>query len=404
MAKRLNDEEAMQKNTNSPLSPITDFSYFKFTNTRTKAKYFCKIHNLIFETQPTCFWLGRGCPKCGQLKRTEGSKKNYKMKIRKSNFQVISEFEKIHGPGKYDYSKVNYTKNNIKVPIQCNNPNHGVFLQTPNKHLLGRGCPLCANETRNDNSKRSLQDFIDASNKIHNNFYDYSESVYLGALSFIDIICPRHGKFSQKVFDHTQGHGCRYCSTDKNAARQFKTTEDIVKRCIEVHGDFYDYSKVDYKGIFKHITIVCPVHKEFNQVVNAHVNGAGCPICNKSRGELLIAKILDRNGIKYKDQYKFQECKFKQPLPFDFYLFEHSICIEYQGEQHYIEKVHWGGKKAYEYLVNNDNIKKVYCSQNKIGLIQIPYKIAKEEIEIFLLNQMEEIKLKLGKGTNENIL
>lgn len=388
MAVKLTDDEAMINNQIAPFSSTTNFSFFKFVNTRTKAIYYCNIHHRKFEMLPTNFWNGHGCPDCAKLRRIEAFPKTFKMKIRKSNEQVISEFQKIHGIDKYDYSKVNYTKNNVKVEIICKKQNHGVFLQTPNKHLLGRGCPICANATRNDNNKMTLDDFIKISNEIHNNFYDYSESIYKGALSYIDIICPEHGKFKQKVSDHIRGHGCKYCAQTSNRLKLFKTTSDIIDRAHEIHGDFYDYSKVDYKGINEPITIICPIHKEFSQIAHAHLRGAGCPKCNKSKGEKFVSKILDKLNIKYKEQYKFQDCKFKQPLPFDFYLLDYSICIEYQGEQHYVVMEHWGGLKSFEYLVNNDKIKKEFCQKRKIRLIEIPYTFGKEKLEDFLIREI----------------
>lgn len=394
MSIRLTDEEAMKKNIASPMSESTDFSFFKFVNTRTKAKYFCKNHQLSFYMLPSNFWNGHGCKKCGKEKTNKNKKKGYYLPIRKSNQQIISEFYKIHTKGKYDYSKVNYSKNNIKVEIKCNILRHGSFFQTPNKHLLGRGCPLCANETRNTNNKRPLEEFITISNKIHNNFYDYSETSYAGALEFTCIICPEHGKFKQKVSDHLNGRGCKYCAQAKTKLKLLKTNEQVIKRAKEVHGDFYDYSKVNYSGIYAPITIICPTHKEFNQTANGHLRGAGCPKCKKSKGEKMVSKILDKHKIIYREQYKFQECKFKLPLPFDFYLSDTPICIEYQGKQHYTEMKHWGGKKAYEYLTNNDNLKRKFCYKNKIALIEIPYTIENKKLEHFILEQIEIIKTK----------
>ena len=168
MAVRLTSEQAMKKNLNALLSSTTNFSSFKFINTRTKAKYICKIHQFAFDTFPSNFWNGHGCPKCGHERSHKARKKGYYLPIRKSNLQIISEFQNVHGKEKYDYSKVNYTKNNIKVEILCKLSKHGSFFQTPNKHLLGRGCPLCANEARNANVKRSLEEFVLTSNKIHN--------------------------------------------------------------------------------------------------------------------------------------------------------------------------------------------------------------------------------------------
>jgi hypothetical protein len=41
------------------------------------------------------------------------------------------------------------------------------------------------------------------------------------------------------------------------------TTEEFIKRAIAVHGDKYDYSKVDYKNKEEKVCIICPKHGEF---------------------------------------------------------------------------------------------------------------------------------------------
>ena len=93
----------------------------------------------------------------------------------------------------------------------------------------------------------------------------------------------------------------------------------------------------------------------------------GCPNCEKilSLGEQAIKTFLEQNKIQYIQQYRFEDCKYKQPLPFDFYLPQKNICIEFQGEQHYKERSLYYS----EDIVIRDNIKKEYCKKNDIKLI-----------------------------------
>jgi hypothetical protein len=105
-----------------------------------------------------------------------------------------------------------------------------------------------------------------------------------------------------------------------------------------------------------------------------------CPRCAKSKGEIETENILVRYETNYISQYRFKDCKYKRPTPFDFYLPEHNCCIEYNGVQHYkpsdfsynhknVEE----SKKTFEIQVENDNIKRDYCLKNNIELIEIPY-------------------------------
>ena len=53
--------------------------------------------------------------------------------------------------------------------------------------------------------------------------------------------------------------------------------DDFIKKSREVHGDKYDYSKVEYVKNHTKVCIICPKHGEFWQVPNSHLNGNGCP-------------------------------------------------------------------------------------------------------------------------------
>ena len=72
---------------------------------------------------------------------------------------------------------------------------------------------------------------------------------------------------------------------------------------------------------------------------------------------------------------------------FDFYLPDNNICIEYQGQQHYYPIEHFGGKDRFEEQVQRDLIKKEYCKNNNVILIEIPY-WEKDNLECFLWNKL----------------
>jgi hypothetical protein len=56
-------------------------------------------------------------------------------------------------------------------------------------------------------------------------------------------------------------------------------TKEFINKAKEVHGDKYDYSKVEYINSRTKITIICKVHSYFEQIPSKHLFGQGCPIC-----------------------------------------------------------------------------------------------------------------------------
>jgi hypothetical protein len=292
-----------------------NYSLVEYIDMRTKVKIICPIHG-IFEQNANDHIRGSGCHKCHY--------ENFYKKAGKTLENFIKEANKIHN--KYDYSKVKYKGNKIKICIIC--PIHGEFWQTPNGHLRGRGCQECGL----DKDKLRIE-------KINND---------------------RH--LDNKI--------------------------NFVKKCNEVHNNLYEYLS-EYINIDEKIVIKCKkCNYIFKQLLSAHLSGNGCPKCNKSKGELLIESYLMKYRINYKPQYNFENCRGKKrPLPFDFYLPDYNTCIEFDGRQHF-EPVPFNGSnliKAKERFIktkNYDKIRNQYCGENNIRLIRISYKDnIKEKLE-----------------------
>lgn len=186
--------------------------------------------------------------------------------------KFIEKSKNVHG-NKYDYSKVEYVNSLTKVCIIC--PEHGEFWQTPQSHCRGNSCPKCSNANRGRVKRWGVEKFIYESEKIHGNKYDYSNVKYVNASTNVEIICPEHGIFSQTPSNHLKGQGCPKCA-GKNLSNS-----EVINRFILVHGNFYDYSKVEYHGMHNKVTIICPEHGEFRQTPAKHIIGQKCPICSK---------------------------------------------------------------------------------------------------------------------------
>lgn len=181
----------------------------------------------------------------------------------------IIDANKIHN-FKYDYSKTQYKGCKEKVCIIC--LEHGEFWQTPDSHLHGCGCPKCSGKSR-----LTQEEFIKRSKEIHDNRYNYSKVNYISRKKKVIIICPIHGEFQQTPDNHLQGKGCPKCA-NKNI-----TTEDWIDKAKFIHGDKYNYSKVEYKKGHDKVIINCPIHGDFKQQATSHLQGFGCPKCRNEK-------------------------------------------------------------------------------------------------------------------------
>ena len=91
-------------------------------------------------------------------------------------------------------------------------------------------------------------------------------------------------------------------------------------------------------------------------------------LLNNYKGNSKIIEILNSNNIQYETEKKFNSCKDKRELPFDFYI-ENKYLIEYDGKQHFDKNSIFD----YEYTHNHDLLKSKWCKENNIPLIRIPY-------------------------------
>ena len=325
-----------------------DYSVSNYINRRTKIEIKCAKHG-IFKQNPTGHMTSNvGCLMCFKEEQKQ---------------LFIEKSRKIHN-NKYDYSLVEYDYTYLDVKIICKK--HGIFNQTPNSHSQGCGCPTCYNEERYDDTKS----FVEKSKKIHSDKYDYILVNYLGSFIPIEIICKKHGIFKQQPYSHLRKRGCKKCYDEEHNY----TTISLINKLKEIHNEKYDYSLVKYIDQDTKIKIICKKHSVmFEQAPKHHLNGIGCPICNESKGELYIRKYLDENNMEYENQKRFNGCKYKRTLPFDFYLPNYNICIEYDGEQHSNEKHYFNRKNNYNETLEKDKIKTDYCKNNNIRLIRVKY-------------------------------
>lgn len=243
-------------------------------------------------------------------------------------------------------------------------------------------------------AKRLAQEeFIKRSKEIHGDRYDYSEVEYINAQKNVKIICPEHGAFWQKANYHRRGGNCPLCVGGIKG-----TTETFIEKAKKIHGNNYDYSRVVYKNSIEKVEIGCPKHGYFFVKPNNHLGElkGGCPKCKESNGEKRVRGWLEKNGFELNKDFfqecRFEDCKDKYTLPFDFYIPFKKILIEFQGKQHYGAYKNFGGEKSFEKLKKHDKIKKEYCKNNEYFLLEIPYFKIKE------LNKILEEQV----GTNKN--
>lgn len=322
----------------------------------------------------------RYCNRCAKSKRYDT------LNFVDYNRLVLEECEK---RGYILLPNQNITRSNTRFKYICKkHQEYGVQESYPNNFITkygNGGCTQCCIEKRSL-SKRKEEDFFrDITEKAGMIFCGVKYDV--GNRTKIVYKCPKHiskGEMQTGISNMKKLNGrCRYCSGQGRTKEDLQKEIDDMNLCVDI---------VEYTSYSEPIKAKCRICG--NEWVTYGVNltqGHRCQNCSKSKFELSVQKYLDEHGIKYKSQYKFDDCKDKSRLPFDFYLYENNILIEADGEQHYMP-INFSGSQDvslanFDLTRKHDFIKTEYCKSNNIKLIRIPY-WEKNNIDKFLSDKI----------------
>ena len=263
-----------------------DYSKVEYNGCKHNIIILCLIHG-EFEQRPDMHLRGYGCKNCSITKK------------KLTNKQFIEKAIQIYG-NKYEYSKVEYKKSNEKIIIICKI--HGEFLQTPGGHLSKRGCRLCGNIQKSLSMSSNTKDFIEKAKIKHGDKYNYSKVNYINNTKKIIIICKVHGNFLQSPSDHLNYNGCQICGNNKKGVYQQSNSIEFIEKAIKIHGDKYNYSKVEYIEAKIKVVIICNIHGPFLQRPYSHLRGTNCFKCTgtpKLNTNEFIKKAINIHNNKY---------------------------------------------------------------------------------------------------------
>lgn len=255
-------------------------------------------------------------------------------------------------------------KSKVYIKIKCDK-GHITEMQWDN-FMQGKNCKYCANNVAF--TYKEVKEYTESFG------YELLSEEYKGSNSPLIIKCPQGHVTDTITYSRFKlGCRCKKCADEKRGDNKKLSYEEVeVKGYIESFE--YKLLSTEYEKSNKKLLIQCnKKHEPYLASWNDFQQGCRCPYCNESKGEKRIEEFLNINNISYIPQYRFKDCKFKNTLPFDFYLLDYNVLIEYDGEQHYKIKDIFGGLDGFVDRIIRDTIKNEYCKKNNIKLIRIPY-------------------------------
>ena len=159
--------------------------------------------------------------------------------------------------------------------------------------------------------KKAFENFV---NTYTRDTIDYSNAVYVNMKTPMELTCKICGHtFNQKPDGH-KVHGCPSCAIVENSNKNRSNREEFISKAKLAHGDKYDYSKVDYVSNSTKVTIICPVHGEFQQIASAHigVNASGCRKCSQAlpRRQSNLQEFIVKAIKVHSDLYNYSKAEY----------------------------------------------------------------------------------------------
>lgn len=154
--------------------------------------------------------------------------------------------------------------------------------------------------------KLTQEEFVARAQDVHGDKYDYSKSVYRGKDEKVCIICPEHGEFWQTPHNHWYGQNCPHCAIKDKTGN----TNNFIAKARTIHGDKYDYSKVEYVDTRTKVRIACPIHGEFLQRPDIHLSGSICPKCSNDNKMNGLEFYIELSKKKHGDKYDFSHAVY----------------------------------------------------------------------------------------------
>lgn len=228
-----------------------------------------------------------------------------------------------------------------------------------------------------------------------NNYEMINDSEYINAGSSITCKCLVCGNIMKTSLGSIiSGRKCGKCAGNKNY-----THEEFIDKLNDKYGN--EYIVLDkYIKMTNYITIQRTTCGHIFPITphNLLNHDRGCPICKESHGEKRIRRFLNKNNIHYIRQYKFDDCRNINCLPFDFAIIDDNnnvlLLIEFDGQQHEKPYDFFGGEEVFIKTKINDEIKNNYCINNNIKLLRIPQS-KRCSIEIILINELNKLGVNL---------
>ena len=243
-----------------------DYSKVKYVNAATKVCIICKEHGEFWQ-KPSHHTNGHGCTKCAA-------------EVNAANMRLWTEERCREIALGYAEMKAFRT--------ECKEVYNAALKHKWLKKYTWLSYKIDVSKSKKQRQKYTQEQIIERIRSIFGERYSYEKVEYKAMKVPVTLICHEkdtngveHGEFSMRPDNIFSGkQGCPKCYDDRRSRLQRKPVEKFIEEAKKIHGDLYEYHKVEYVNSKTKVCIVCKIHGDFWQTPSNHIKGKGCPYCS----------------------------------------------------------------------------------------------------------------------------
>lgn len=268
-----------------------DYSKVEYINANTKVCIICKDHGEFWQS-PYTHLKGHGCSKCAS-------------EVNAAKMRLWTEERCREVALRYTEMKAFRT--------ECEEAYNAALKHKWLKDYTWLSYKIDVSRPKKKRQSYTQEEIIERIRSIFGERYSYDKVVYKAMKVPITLVCHErdsngieHGEFSMRPDNIFSGkQGCPKCYDDRRSRLQRKPVEKFIEEAKKVHGELYEYHKVEYVNTNSKVCIVCKIHGDFWQTPSSHIRGKGCPYCS-GNAKKWDKESCDLEARKYEYYFDFR--------------------------------------------------------------------------------------------------
>lgn len=287
----------------------------------------------------------------------------------------------------YSLISEEYINASTSLTVKCDKEHEPYKVRFSN-FKTGKRCPACAIIKRNESKRIDPKVVKEEVEQTGYTLLEIKEGSKCKHKRMIVKCDKLHDPYEVSYQNFKKGRRCPYCKTEKKRT----PIEEVI---ATVNAERFDVVSGEFISRKSRMIFRCPEGHDYPATYDLFLAGKRCPKCNKSKGEVLVSRLLSEliPNAKVTEQYlvRINNKNYR----YDFCIHSDKLLfIEYDGHQHFMPIEAFGGQEGFEKQKVSDSIKDQYVADTEsTELLRIPYFYGEDKVRDNIIQFLSKHKI-----------